>query len=175
MKKASLFVILCLSALAAFGQTSIYLGGGPSIYSATAPHIAGNLTFGICTSSAGTCSLTSLEARGGAANPAELVYSTQTGIKQRIATVSANAFSTELFTVAQAGASVTTSATSGIAGLGGGLLFRPTKWPNWSLAASMRAIYSPANPGWQPWGGFHIGYTFRNATLANAGAVAGQK
>jgi len=156
-------LLLLVASMPAAAQTSFYVGGGPSFYSATSPHLAGNLTVGLCTASTATCSLTSVEARGSSSTPGELVYATQTGIKQRLATVQGSMANAELFTVAQAGASVTASATSGIAGLGGGVLFRPSKHPNWSIAFIMRAVYAPANPGWQPWGGVHLGYVFRTA------------
>lgn len=155
--------LLCLCI--AYGQPAIYIGGGPSIYSQTSPHTAGNLTVGVCTASTATCSLTSIEARGSTSNLAELVYSPQTGLKQRIATVNTSSIGAELFALCQAGASVTQSATAGIVGMGGGVLFRPTRYPNWSTAITVRAVYSPNNPGWQPWVGVHLGYTFRNAEI----------
>ena len=155
-------IVLCLVLMAAamFGQTAFYVGGGPS---GTMTYLAGNLTFGICTPSAGTCSLTSLEARGSGdpAKPREFVYSTQTGIKQRLAQVIASKGTVELFTLAQGGAVVTPTATSGIVGMGGGVLFKPAKWPGWSISVPVRAVYAPTLSGWEPWASVHVGYTFR--------------
>ncbi len=160
-KMVVITAMLMLLALCAWGQTAIYVGVGPSIYSQTSPNGAGNLTLGICTNDGGTCSLTSFEARGSARDLAALVYSTQTGIQQRIASAVSNAGRFDLFTLGQAGASVTGSAVALAGGGGGGVSFHPARAPNWSISVAMRAVYSPVNPGWQPWGGIQVGYTFR--------------
>ena len=69
----------------------------------------------------------------------------------------------ELFALAQGGAAVTGSAV-GLAGtLGGGITFHPAKAPNWGFTLAAREIYSPVNPGWQPWFHAQIGYTFQGA------------
>ncbi|MEN6532230.1 MAG: hypothetical protein ABFD60_13120 [Bryobacteraceae bacterium] len=161
MRTSVITALLMLLALCAWGQTAIYVGGGPSIYSQTSPRGAGNLTVGICTQEGGTCSLTTFEARGSAGDLASLVYSTQTGMLQRIASVAAKPGRFDLFSLAQAGASVTGSAVGFAGGAGGGLSFHPSGAPNWSVSIAMRAVYSPVNPGWQPWGSIHVGYTFR--------------
>lgn len=158
MKTLTLLLVLSATLCA----QSIYIGGGPSFYTQSEPKLAGNLTIGICTAESGLCSLTSIEGRGTADNPRNLVYSTQTGLSKRVATVSTSAIKAQLITLGQAGASVSDSATSGIVGMGGGVLISPLKYPNWSVGLVMRAVYSPNNPGWQPWGGVHIGYTFRS-------------
>lgn len=160
----SIALFMLLAAFAAWGQTAIYLGGGPSLYSQTTPHGAGNLTFGICTDDGATCSLTSLEARGSARDVASLVYSTQTGIRQRLATAPVGQGKIDLFSLAAGGANVTGSAVGGVFSGGGGLTWHPAKAPNWSISVAVRAVYSPVNPGWQPWGGFQVGYTFRGKT-----------
>lgn len=160
MKKLITLTLLLSVTLCA---QSIYIGGGPSFYSQTEPKFAGNLTIGICTADTGVCSLTSVEGRGTADSPRNLVYSTQTGLSKRVATVKPGAWSAELITLGQAGASVSESATAGILGMGGGIVLRNNRWPNWSTTVVMRAVYSPNNPGWQPWAGIHLGYSFRSS------------
>lgn len=162
MKK--LCLSLCMFLLPSFSlrsQTPIYIGFGPSVYSQTEPRTAVNLTIGPCTSDAKTCWLTSFEARGSARDLASLVYSTHTGIRQVLASAGNASLKANLFTIGQVGAAVTGSATGGMLGLGGGVSFHFARWPNWSISPVMRAVYSPVNPGWQPWGSIHIGYTFR--------------
>lgn len=152
--------LLALVATVASAQTSIYIGGGPSVY-ADAPYAAGNLTIGICTNDVKTCSLTSFEARGSVRKPQELVYSASTGILRVVAEASAPAITARLFVLGQGGANVTTDAV-GLAGtLGGGIAFSPQRAPNWSITFAGREVYSPVNPGWRPWAGFQIGYVFR--------------
>jgi hypothetical protein len=155
-----LFALLALLlATSAFGQTAIYVGAGPSLYT-TAPYGAGNLAIGICNATSTTCSLTGFEARGSVKDPAHLVYSTSTGVRQVVATASSSTMKVELFGLAQGGAAVTGSAV-GLAGtLGGGITFHPAKAPNWGLTLAAREIYSPVNLGWQPWFHAQIGYTF---------------
>ncbi len=158
----ALVLLVLLLATAAFGQTAIYVGGGPSLYT-TAPFGAGNLAIGICNAGASTCSLTGFEARGSVKDPKNLVYSTSTGIRQVVATASSTAAKVELFALAQGGAAVTGSAV-GLAGtLGGGITIHPAKAPNWGFTLAAREIYSPVNPGWQPWFHAQIGYTFQGS------------
>lgn len=154
-------VSLLLLAIAASGQTAIYVGGGPSIYSQAKPRTAGNLTWGVCTSDGGTCSLTSVEARGSARDLDSLVYAVDTGIRQRVASTNWEGGRMDLFSLAAVGAAVTGTATGGLAGLGGGLSYHPARAPNWSITVALRGVYSPVNPGWQPWATIHVGYTFR--------------
>ena len=156
----ALVLLVLLLATAAFGQTAMYVGAGPSLYS-TAPYGAGNLAIGICNTTGSTCSLTGFEARGSVKDPAHLVYSTSTGVRQVVATASSPTIKVEVFGLAQGGAAVTGSAV-GLAGtLGGGITFHPAKAPNWGFTLAAREIYSPVNPGWQPWFHAQIGYTFQ--------------
>ena len=161
--KTCLFALLVLLvATGAFGQTAIYVGAGPSLYT-TAPFGAGNLAIGICNAGSTTCSLTGFEARGSVKDPAHLVYSTSTGIRQVVATASSTTAKVELFALAQGGAAVTGSAV-GLAGtLGGGITIHPAKAPNWGFTLAAREIYSPVNPGWQPWFHAQLGYTFQGS------------
>jgi hypothetical protein len=162
--KTCLFALLALLLVSgAFGQTPIYVGFGPSIYT-TAPYGAGNLAIGICNATSTTCSLTGFEARGSVKDPKNLVYSTSTGVRQVVATASSSAAKVDLFVLGQGGAAVTGSAVGLAATLGGGLTFHPTRAPNWSFTVAAREIYSPVNPGWQPWFHAQIGYTFQSAT-----------
>ena len=162
--KMSVFALLALLVTTgAFGQTAIYVGAGPSLYT-TAPFGAANVAIGICNSGSTTCSLTGFEARGSVKDPAHLVYSTSTGIRQVVATASSPAAKVDLFALAQGGAAVTGSAV-GLAGtLGGGITIHPAKAPNWGFTVAAREIYSPVNPGWQPWFHAQIGYTFQGAS-----------
>ena len=161
--KTCLFALLVLLlAAGAFAQT-IYVGAGPSLYT-TAPFGAGNLAIGVCNATSTTCSLTGFEARGSVKDPKNLVYSTSTGIRQVVATASSTAAKIELFALAQGGAAVTGTAV-GLAGtLGGGVTIHPAKAPNWGFTLAAREIYSPVNPGWQPWFHAQIGYTFQGAS-----------
>ena len=83
-------VFMLTLACTAFGQSAIYIGSGPSLYT-TAPYGAGNLAIGICNASTTTCSLTGFEARGSVKDPKDLVYSTATGIRQVVATATSPA------------------------------------------------------------------------------------
>ena len=155
-------LLVFVLATAAFGQTAMYVGAGPSLYS-TAPFGAGNLAIGICNATSTTCSLTGFEARGSVKDPAHLVYSTSTGIRQVLASASSPAMKVDLFVLGQGGAAVTGSAV-GLAGtLGGGVTFHPARAPNWGFTLAAREIYSPVNPGWQPWFHAQIGYTFQGS------------
>jgi hypothetical protein len=159
--KTYVFVLLALLlAAGAFGQTAIYVGAGPSLYT-TSPYGAGNLAIGICNATSTTCSLTGFEARGSVKDPAHLVYSTSTGVRQVVASASSPAMKVDLFVLGQGGAAVTGSAVGLSATLGGGLTFHPARAPNWGFTLAAREIYSPVNPGWQPWFHAQIGYTFR--------------
>ena len=102
-------LLVFVLATAAFGQTAMYVGAGPSLYS-TAPYGAGNLAIGICNTTGSTCSLTGFEARGSVKDPAHLVYSTSTGVRQVVATASSPTIKVEVFGLAQGGAAVTGSA-----------------------------------------------------------------
>ncbi|HZT29228.1 MAG TPA: hypothetical protein VFA33_05060 [Bryobacteraceae bacterium] len=159
--KTCIFALLVLLvATGAFGQTAIYVGAGPSLYT-TSPFGAANLAIGICNASANTCSLTGFEARGSVKDPKNLVYSTSTGVRQVVATASSPAIKVDLFVLGQGGAAVTGSAVGLAATLGGGLTFHPARAPNWGFTLAAREIYSPVNPGWQPWFHAQIGYTFQ--------------
>jgi hypothetical protein len=159
--RAFAFALLMLAlASAASAQSAIYIGFGPSLYT-TAPYGAGNLAIGICNASSTTCSLTGFEARGSVKDPKNLVYSTSTGIRQVVATATSSAVKVDLFVLGQGGAAVTRSAVGLSATLGGGITFHPAKAPNWGFSVAAREIYSPVNPGWQPWFHAQIGYTFR--------------
>ncbi len=161
MKTILTLVITALLAVSiAAAQTSIYIGGGSSLYG-DAPHGAGNLTIGICDGAGKTCSLTSFEARGSVRTPNDLVYSASTGILRFVASADSPKVHARLFVLGQGGANVTESAV-GLAGtLGGGIAFSPKSAPNWSVTFAGRGVYSPVNPGWRPWVGLQLGYTFR--------------
>ena len=155
------FMLLALLlATGAFAQTAIYVGAGPSLYT-TAPYGAGNLAIGICNATATTCSLTGFEARGSVKDPTHLVYSTSTGVRQVVATAASSAAKVDLFVLGQGGAAVTGSGVGLSATLGGGLTLHPARAPNWGFTIAAREIYSPVNPGWQPWFHAQVGYTFR--------------
>lgn len=156
----ALALLVLLLATVASGQTAIYVGAGPSVYT-TAPFGAGNIAIGICNASGSTCSLTGFEARGSVKDPKNLVYSTSTGIRQVVASAASPAMKVDLFVLGQGGAAVTGSAVGLSGTLGGGITFHPAKAPNWGFTLAAREIYSPVNPGWQPWFHAQIGYTFR--------------
>ena len=161
IRHAFAFALLMLVlACGAFGQSAIYVGFGPSLYT-TAPFGAGNVAIGICNANSTTCSLTGFEARGSVKDPKNLVYSTSTGIRQVVASASSSAGKVDLFVLGQGGAAVTGSAVGLSATLGGGITFHPARAPNWGFSVAAREIYSPVNPGWQPWFHAQIGYTFR--------------
>ena len=152
-------LLMLVLASGAHGQ-NIYVGFGPSLYTA-APYGAGNLAIGICNAASTTCSLTGFEARGSVKDPKNLVYSTSTGVRQVVASASSSAGKVDLFVLGQGGAAVTGSAVGLSATLGGGITFHPARAPNWGFTVAAREIYSPVNPGWQPWFHAQIGYTFR--------------
>ena len=152
-------LVVLLLATGAFAQT-IYVGAGPSVYT-TAPFGAGNLAIGICNATSTTCSLTGFEARGSVKDAKNLVYSTSTGVRQVVASAGSTAMKVDLFVLGQGGAAVTGSAVGLSGTLGGGITFHPAKAPNWGFTLAAREIYSPVNPGWQPWFQAQIGYTFR--------------
>jgi hypothetical protein len=140
-----------------------------SVYAASSPHLAGNFTFGICTNGAGTCEITSVQARGVTANT--MVYSILTGVHERVATVSTPNLIVKLGTLAQAGTSTTLSSTTGAGGLGGSVIASPASHPNWSLAFVMRGVYAANTAGWEPVATLSLGYTFQNATVSTPRAA----
>ena len=156
------FVLALVLACNAWAQ-GVYVGGGPSAYASTTPRFAENLMVGICTATEATCSLTNVEGRGDIRNPTAIMYSVESGIKQRMALVTNNAFSAELFSLVMGGGNIASSSAGGVFSGGGGITFRPNKFPNWSLTVAVRAAYSPVNPGWQPWANVQVGYTFHSA------------
>jgi len=158
MKKILLIFVLAGSALA----QSIYVGVGPSAYANTAPHFAGNLTFGLCTANEATCSLSNVEALGSFRVPSSLNWSVETGLKRRLFLFQPSTFTVELYSLAMGGGAISPMSSGGVFSAGGGVLLRTDKFPSWSLAIAVRAAYSPVNPGWQPWGGMQLGYTFRS-------------
>ena len=119
-------LLMVVLAGGAFGQTSIYVGAGPSLYS-TAPYGAGNLAIGICNANSNTCALTGFEARGSVKDAKNLVYSTSTGIRQVVASASSPTGKVDLFVLGQGGAAVTGSAVGLSATLGGGITFHPAR------------------------------------------------
>ncbi len=158
-------VPLFLLAWAAMAQ-GVYVGGGPSAYASTTPHLAGDFMVGVCTATEATCSLTNVEGRSSLASPNTINYAVESGVKQRLALVVNESFSAELFSLAMAGGDIGGTATAGVFSGGGGVAFRAAKYPNWSLIFAVRAAYSPINPGWQPWGNIQAGYTFHSAATS---------
>lgn len=157
-----MIVLLSLAsvlALSMFGQTAIYVGGGPSFYAPATP--AADLTIGVCNGDGSTCSLSNFEATQIGRDLSKTQYSVATGIRQRVASVTTGSMTVELFTLAQIGANITGNAAAGAVPLGGGFTFHPAKYPNWAFSLVAKEVYSPVNPGWQPWGGVQVGYTFR--------------
>ena len=90
-----------------------------------------------------------------------MTCSTETGARQVGATVQTNSIMVDPFALGQAGVVVSGSVTAAAFTGGGELTFHLSKAPNWSISMAARAVYSPANPDWQPCCGVHIGYPFR--------------
>lgn len=138
--------LLLLLALGAAGQTSFYLGGGPSLYVQNGQR-AGNLTVGLCSSSGATCNLTSIEARGSAKELQDLVYAMHTALRQEVAYTENGALKVSVGMLGQVGVAVAQEMASGLAGMGGDVTFQPKRWPGFSFSVAARGVYSPVNPG----------------------------
>jgi hypothetical protein len=159
-------VMLVIAAPLGWGQVAVSLSAGPSVYTATTPHGAINLSIGLCSNNEATCSMTTFEARGSANDLPDVIYSTQTGVQQTVVSAQTGAVKIDVFALGQGGAVTTSSSTGMGATAGGGLKIHPATAPNWTLTLSAKEMYSVAGNGWSPWFNAQVGYTFHGAATS---------